>query len=157
MSSDLTISAENLDSPGPPLIGALLRMPWETVRARMLAGLHQASFDDLVPAHLNVLQFPGPENRRPSELANESRMSKQAMNYLLTQMEQLGYLVRDHDDGDDRRSKRIRLTERGNQAVHTIRSTVREIEREWEHELGMTEFAKLRDLLTRVSSGRPAD
>lgn len=142
--------------PGAPLIGALLRMPWQTVRARMLAGLHEAGFDDLVPAHLNVLQYPGPENRRPSELANESRMSKQAMNYLLTQMEQLGYLVRDHDD-DDRRSKRIRLTERGHQAFQTIRSTVRAIECEWEQELGTAEFAKLRDLLTRLSSGPPTD
>lgn len=83
-------------------------------------------------------------------------MSRQAMNYLLTQMEQLGYLVRDRDD-DDRRSRRIRLTERGHQAFRTIRTTVREIEREWERELGTADFAKLRDLLTRVGSGRAAD
>jgi hypothetical protein len=41
---------------GPPLIGALLRMPLEAVLARMLAGLHAAGFTDLAPAHLTVLR-----------------------------------------------------------------------------------------------------
>jgi hypothetical protein len=78
---------------GPPLIGALLRMPLDAVVARILAGLHEAGFTDLVPAHFPVLRYPGPENRRPSELAAEARMTKQAMNYLLGQMQQLGYLT----------------------------------------------------------------
>ena len=33
----------------PPLIGALLRMPFETVRDRMLAGLHERGYTDLSP------------------------------------------------------------------------------------------------------------
>jgi DNA-binding MarR family transcriptional regulator len=147
----LTISDPAAASTGPPLIGALLRMPWEIVRERMLTGLHAAGFDDLVQAHLNVLQYPGPENRRPSDLASQSRMSKQAMNYLLTQMEQLGYLVR-RDDRDDHRSKRIHLTARGVAAVRTIREVVREIEDEWAQQLGTAEFAQLRQLLVQLSS-----
>jgi DNA-binding MarR family transcriptional regulator len=136
---------------GPPLIGALLRLPWESVRERMLVELHRRGFDDLVAAHLNVLQYPGPENRRPSDLASDTRMSKQAMNYLLGQMEGLGYLRRWHDP-DDQRSKRIRLTDRGHAAIHTIRRTVGEIESEWERALGAPEFAKLRDLLVRLNA-----
>ena len=57
------------------MIGALLRQPWESVRDRILAGLHEAGFDDVIPAHFNVLQYPGPENRRPSELAAETRIA----------------------------------------------------------------------------------
>ena len=38
----------------------------------MLAGLHERGFDDLVAAHLNVLQYPGPESLRPSELATRT-------------------------------------------------------------------------------------
>ena len=152
MSSDLTSSAPNYPL-GPPLIGALLRTPFETVRDRMLTGLHEAGFDDLVAAHLNVLQYPGPENRRPSDLATETRMTKQALNYLLGQMEQLGYLTRENDP-DDHRSKRIQLTDRGHAAGRTIREIVREVEAEWEQQLGPDRFAQLRELLTELQPDR---
>ena len=135
----------------PPLIGALLRMPWETVRERMLLGLHSAGFDDLVAAHLNVLQYPGPEGRRPSDLAAETRMTKQAMNYLLGQMEGLGYLVR-REDALDQRSKRIHLTDRGRRAIRTIRTPVAEIEDEGEEELGEGAFRRRRELLARLNA-----
>lgn len=116
----------------------------------MLTDLHEAGFSDLIAAHLNVLQYPGPENRRPSELAAQTRMTKQAMNYLLGQMEQLGYLTRE-DDNEDQRSKRIHLTKRGHAAVRTIRETVRKIEVEWEQELAPKQFAQLRELLTQLN------
>ena len=43
-------------------------------------------------------------------------MSKQALNYLLGQMEDLGYIIRREENGN-RRFKRIELTERGVEAV----------------------------------------
>jgi DNA-binding MarR family transcriptional regulator len=132
-----------------PMIGALLRMSWETVRERMLAGLHQRGFTDLVPAHLNVLQYPGPEGLRPSVLARRTRMSKQALNYLLGQMEQLGYLSRELDDADHR-SRRVKLTERGNAAIDAIREIVGEVEAEWEAQLGTKPFSQLGHLLTQL-------
>lgn len=141
---------------GPPLIGALLRRPWETVRERMLSGLHQAGFSDLVAAHLTVLQYPGPENRRPSDLAAETNMSKQAIDYLLGQMEELGYLAREHDE-NDQRSRRIRLTERGHAAARTMRDIVREVEREWAKEVGPTRFEQLRELLIEIQPAPRAD
>jgi DNA-binding MarR family transcriptional regulator len=138
---------------GPPLIGALLRLPWEAVRERMLAGLHEAGFDDLIPAHFNVLQYPGPENRRPSDLVAETKMTKQAINYLLAQLEQLGYLTRE-DDPEDQRSKRIHLTERGHAAARTIREIVREVEADWEEQLGKERFAQLRKSLVELQPRR---
>jgi DNA-binding MarR family transcriptional regulator len=137
---------------GPPLIGALLRIPLDAVRERMLLGLHEAGFDDLVAAHLSVLQYPGPENRRPSDLAADTRMSRQAMNYLLGEMERLGYLERT-GDLDDQRSKRVHLTGRGRAAVETIRREVAEVEAGWERELGSRRFRELRSSLTRLSDG----
>ena len=135
------------------MIGALLRQPWESVRDRILAGLHEAGFDDVIPAHFNVLQYPGPENRRPSELAAETRMSKQAINYLLAQLEELGYLTRE-DDPEDQRSKRIHLTERGHAAARTVRKIVREVEADWEKQLGKKRFGQLRELLVALQSDR---
>ncbi len=133
----------------PPLIGALLRVPFETVRDRMLAGLHERGFTDLVAAHLDVFQYPGPENQRPLELATQTRMTKQALNYLLGQLQQLGYLTRETDE-NDQRSKRIRLTPRGHAAIKAIREIVQDVESEWEQQLGARKFAQLRDLLTQL-------
>jgi DNA-binding MarR family transcriptional regulator len=150
MSSDLTTPGADPARP-PPLIGALLRTPWEVVRERMLSGLRDRGYTDLVPAHLTVLQYPGPEGLRPSELAAQTRMSKQAVNYLLGQMEQLGYLTRE-DAIDDQRSKRIELTTQGRAVIKAIREIVREVETEWERQLGPGALDQLRELLTQLSA-----
>jgi DNA-binding MarR family transcriptional regulator len=135
----------------PPLIGALLRVPWETVRERMLVGLHDRGFTDLVAAHVDVWRYPGPENQRPSELATQTRMTKQALNYLLGQLEQLGYLTRE-TDSTDQRSKRIRLTPKGRAATKAIYETVQDVEAEWEQQLGSRKFGQLRRLLTELNA-----
>jgi DNA-binding MarR family transcriptional regulator len=141
---------------GPPLIGALLRMPWERVVERLLAGLHERGFTDLSTAHLTVLQWPGPDDLRPSELAARSRMSKQALNYLLGQLERLGYLQR-LDDPRDQRFKRIAVTERGRRAARAMRDIVREVEAEWAQGLGAERFAELRLLLADLNHHVAAD
>ena len=152
LSSDFITDAQGSEPLGPPLIGALLRAAFETVRDRMLAGLHQRGYDDLVAAHLTVMQYPGPDGMRPSDLAARTRMSKQALNYLLGQLEQFGYLTREDDDAD-LRSKRIRATPRGRAAGLAVREIVREVEAEWEQQLGPEQFAQLRDLLTQLYTG----
>jgi DNA-binding MarR family transcriptional regulator len=134
----------------PPLIGALLRIPWEAVQRHMLERLHEQGFDDLDAAHLNVFQYPGPQGARPSELAARLRMSKQALNYLLGQLERLGYLER-RADPDDLRSKRIALTPRGTSAIDVIREAVGEVEAAWAQQLGQKRFAELRGLLLELN------
>jgi DNA-binding MarR family transcriptional regulator len=131
---------------GPPLIGALLRLPWEAVQEHMLERLHAKGFDDFDPSYLIVVQYPGPQGERPSELATRLRVSKQALNHLLGQLERRGYLER-RPDPDDRRSKRIALTPRGVKAAATIREAVAEVEEAWAEELGPERFDQLRELL----------
>jgi DNA-binding MarR family transcriptional regulator len=135
---------------GPPLIGALLRMPWEVVQRRMLERLHDHGFDDLDAAHLNVFQYPGPQGVRPSELAARLRISKQALNYLLGELERLDYLER-RPDPDDLRSKRVALTPRGISAIGVIREAVEEVEATWAQQLGPKRFAQLRNLLQELN------
>jgi DNA-binding MarR family transcriptional regulator len=134
----------------PPLIGALLRMPLDTVRVRMLERLHEHGFTDLDAAHLNVLQYPGPQGSRPSELAARLRMSKQALNYVLGELERFGYLER-QPDPDDLRSKRIVLTPRGLSIIPVLRDAVGEVEAEWAKQLGAKRFAELRRLLVELN------
>jgi DNA-binding MarR family transcriptional regulator len=145
-SSHFTKSALGEQPFGPPLIGALLRLPWEAVQGRMLELLHERGFDDLDAAHLNVFQYPGPQGAKPTELAARLRISKQALNYLLGQLERLDYLER-RPDPDDLRSKRVALTPRGTAAVGVIREAVAEVETAWAQQLGPKRFAQLRNLL----------
>ena len=131
---------------GPPLIGALLRLPWEAVQERMLERLHAEGFSDFDASYLTVFQYPGPQGERPSDLAARLRVSKQALNHLLGQLEQRGYLSRDADPRDGR-SKRIRLTARGTRAALVIRAAVTEMEDRWRKQLGARRFNQLRSLL----------
>jgi DNA-binding MarR family transcriptional regulator len=145
----LTKPSSEEQLPAPPLIGALLRAPWEAVQRHMLERLHERGFADFDAAYLPVFQYPGPQGARPSELAARLRISKQALNHLLGQLEKLGYLER-RPDPDDLRSKRVALTARGKSAVRVIREAVAEIEASWEQQLGSKRLAELRRLLRDV-------
>jgi DNA-binding MarR family transcriptional regulator len=127
-----------------------MRMPVDEIRRRMLAALHEQSFEDLIPAHLIVLRWPGPDGLRPIEVAEQTGMSKQALNYLLGQLEETGYLER-VDDPEDRRSKRIRMTKRGWAAGKVMRAAVGEVEREFVDAHGKKELANLLELLTDLN------
>ena len=112
----------------------------------MLERLHERGFGDFDAAYLNVFQYPGPQGERPSDLAARLRISKQALNYLLRELERLGYVER-RPDPDDLRAKRIMLTPRGQAAVKVIREAVAETESEWAQRLGDRRFTQLRTLL----------
>jgi DNA-binding MarR family transcriptional regulator len=125
-------------------------MPLDAIRQRMQDDLHAAGFTDLVPAHSAVLRYPGPQGRRPSDVAAEAGMSRQAMNYLLGELEQLGYLER-RDDPDDKRSRRIELTDRGRAVRRIMRDSVTNIEADLERQLGHEDLGRLRQLLITVN------
>jgi DNA-binding MarR family transcriptional regulator len=124
-------------------------MPWEAVQERMLERLHTEGCADFDASYLTVFQYPGPQGQRPAELAGRLRISKQALNHLLGQLERRGYLTREADPTDGR-SKRIRLTPRGTKAGLVIREAVTEMEDAWAEQLGPERFAQLRTLLQEL-------
>jgi DNA-binding MarR family transcriptional regulator len=146
MSSSFTQASDGR----PALIGALLRMPVDRVRRQMLGALHAHGFTDLNESHFQVIRWPGPQGKRPVELAEEAGMTRQAMNYLLGQLEALGYLER-HVDPDDVRSRRVYLTERGTSTISVIRDAVTELESAWETKLGTKDWQALKRLLVRLN------
>lgn len=131
------------------LIGALLRVPAHAIHRRIIKELNAAGFDGLRLPHIAVLQFPGPDGVSPSTLAERAGMSKQAMNQLLRSLEGLGYIVR-ADSPDEGRMRIVRFTKRGRAAYSKIHDILRDIEREWNAELGSRDFAQLKELLSRV-------
>ena len=133
---------------GRPLIGALLRFPREAVVQRMLDALNENGYD-LTPTELGVMMYPGPEGKRPSELARATAMSRQSMNYLLSGLEERGYLRR--ADGESGLARVVHLSKRGREAGLLMRKTVEEIEREWIAFLGEARFRALSDTLLDLS------
>src|SRR5574340_1090666 len=107
-SSDFMKSAAEGAGPfGPPLIGALLRIPWEAVQRHMLERLHESGFDDFDRAYFAVFRYPGPQGARPTDVAAQVGISKQALNYLLRELERLGYLEREPHPEDLRGHVRV--------------------------------------------------
>lgn len=141
----------------PPLLGGLLRVGWQQVRRQMADDIEAAGFTDLQDAHLSVFQYPGPEGLRPSGLARQLHISRQAANHLIAQLEALGYLERRVEAAGDRR--RLYLTDRGRRLTTTIRSSVRRFEADVARSEGSTRFAVflevLRKITTRRSTRRP--
>lgn len=137
------------DEAALPPVGALLRRPAVIVRHEVMNALRTAGFTDFLPAHLGVFQHPGPDGQRPGVLAVRTAASKQAMNHLLHQLETGGYIVREPHP-DDRRTRVVRLTERGWAALEVIRSTMVRLEREWMQALGLDVYAGLAHALVRL-------
>lgn len=131
------------------LIGALLRVPSQAIHRRIIRDLNAAGFDELRLPHIAVFQFPGPDGVRPGVLAERAGISKQAMNQLLRSLEDLGYILRS-GPADQGRTRVIRFTKRGHAAYAKIYDILCDVEREWTAELGARDFARLKDLLTRV-------
>lgn len=132
------------------LVGALLRMTYQVTRERQFRALIEHGFGDLNQALLNVMVYPYPDRVRPGELAERTNMTKQAMNYLLGQLETLGYIERRAEKGNSRRL--VFLTRRGWQVVETARAAVKEVEVEWATVLGQKRFDELIDMLRQLSS-----
>ena len=139
---------EAVDAALPP-VGALLRRPAGLLRHEVMASLREAGFHDVLPAHLGVFQYPGPDGQRPGMLAVRTQASKQAMNHLLHQLESGGYIVREAHP-DDRRTRVVRLTQRGWDAAQVIDRTTARVEAEWFKALGEDVYSDLSRALTRL-------
>ena len=131
------------------LIGAMLRVPSDAIHRRIIRDLNAAGFKGISLPHIAVFRFPGPDGVRPGVLAERAGMSKQAMNRLLGSLEDLGYLIRS-DAPDEGRARIVRFTDRGHAAWAKALAVLREIEREWQAELGPKDFPQLKELLFRV-------
>jgi len=133
-----------------PLVGALLRFSLEMVHERILAALASAGFADLNHAHLKVFRHPPPDGERLTTLASRANVTKQAMNYLVGQLEDLGYLYR--HEGGAAATRVISLTDRGWAVAALQRKTVRGIERDWAARVGKERFAVFMDVLHQIAA-----
>jgi DNA-binding MarR family transcriptional regulator len=131
-------------------VGALLRAAWKGVRDHIDEAVKAAGYVDLNPTHVSLFRHPTLDGMRPTDLADEMQLSKQAVNDLLRDLERQGYIRRDVDPAD-RRSRLIRLTAKGMKLEDTVRLAARDAERQLERELGRDRFRSFREALVEAA------
>jgi DNA-binding MarR family transcriptional regulator len=126
------------------------------VRQELNDELQRAGYTDLTFAHIYVFQSPGPDGRRPTELAASTNMTKQAMNHLLAGLERGGYLKRAAAPHDGRATV-LELTAKGRAVQKLLHDRSVRIEREWARDIGKKDIAQLRRLLVEVDQNSRDD
>jgi DNA-binding MarR family transcriptional regulator len=129
-----------------PNIGILFRDLGQEVVRRVTAGLAEAGFGDIRPAHTAVFQHIDEDGSRLTDLAERAQITKQSMGYLVDYLEERGYLERRPDPGD-RRVALICLTDRGWEQVQAALSIIAAVEKEWTRRLGRARMEQLRGAL----------
>jgi DNA-binding MarR family transcriptional regulator len=129
-----------------PYVGAFMLAGWQWVRARVYAGVLEAGYDDLNPAHVRLFRYPTLDRLRPTEIAERMQITKQSVHNLLAHLEDRGYIER-QPDPSSRRSRIVRLSPKGQRLEREVRSQARQAEAEIADILGPRQFAQLRDAL----------
>jgi DNA-binding MarR family transcriptional regulator len=132
-----------------PYVGAMLRVVSNWVRDQVYAAIVEAGYEDLNPAHLAMFRYPGPDGMRPSQLAAQLQMTKQAVNQLAGHLEERGYMVREADPVDGR-GRVIRLTAKGRSVEAAVIDEARAVELRIAEILGPDGFALLQGELKHL-------
>ncbi len=132
-------------NPGP-FVGAMMRTVVEWMREQIFAGVLEEGYGDVNPADVSLFRWPGMNRTRPTELAEQMRITKQSVNDLLGHLEQRGYLVREPDPADGR-ARIVRLTPSGRRLDKVVNREAKAAEELIVAVLGRTQFAELRAAL----------
>lgn len=127
----------------PRMLGAMLRIPFQAIVAKIDAGLRVKGFADLRPAHFVVFQHIRPEGSRISELAERAHMTKQSMGELVNYAKAKGYL-KCEPDPKDHRAKVVGLSAKGEALNNAAREIVRQVEEEWSNQIGWEQMNALK-------------
>jgi DNA-binding MarR family transcriptional regulator len=139
------------NSKSGPYLGALLRLGWQFVRDEIFSGVIAAGYEDLNPAHVGLFRYPTLDRQRPSEVAEQLRITRQSVNDLLGHLERRGYVTREPDPTDGR-ARMIRLTAKGRRLEKTINAQAKEAELKIAQWLGPESFSELRTTLETLAS-----
>ena len=146
----MSTSVQQSNSSCGPWVGALLRFCWQGIRSHIAEAAKTASYSELSRAHLALFRYPTLDSSRPSQLAAEAHLSKQAVNDLLRDLECFGY-VRREVDPSDRRSRLIRLTPKGTRLETVLRTAAKEADQFIQAQLGPEQFTVLRANLIQIA------
>ena len=133
------------------LVSSLVRGLHLHLRKRGFDDLVAAGHSELTAAHMYVFQSPGPDGLRPTDLATQNNMTKQAMNHLLAGLERNGYIERVPAETDGR-SKVLRVTERGRDVERIMMTGAARMEAAWSAAVGQKRLDQVRKTLLDINA-----
>jgi len=116
------------------------------VEARVMDALAAAGADDITLAQSRLLQRLDPRGMRPTDLAEQARVTKQTAGALVDQLERAGYVVRTADPSDAR-ARLVTLSDKGLALCRTAAAEVARVEAQWREFLGDKKFQQMNDAL----------
>jgi DNA-binding MarR family transcriptional regulator len=128
----------------------LLRRVNQRYRRAIRGELEEAGLRDLPQRGYWALTSLATEARNASDLTREMGVTKQAVSQLVDTLVAAGYVDRQPNQADRRRTVLL-LTTKGRRAVDVIESAVRATERHFIVEVGADSFDQLREVLGRLA------
>jgi DNA-binding MarR family transcriptional regulator len=116
------------------------------VEQRVSAAVIAAGYGDLTPAMARVAARLSEDGIRVTDLAEQSRITKQSASVLVDQLERAAYVER-VPDPTDARARLVVVAPRGREVQRVARREERAVEREWSRHLGAERLAALTDAL----------
>ena len=132
-------------------ITRLLLEARRSLAAELDADLAERGFPDLRPGHVALfLSVDRRSGSRLTDLAEHTRLTKQAMMSMVDDLEGHGY-VRRVPDPADARAKLVRLTAHGRRAAAECRRAVQGLEQRTRRQLGDRSYDAMREALEVLS------
>jgi len=134
---------------GPSPLPALLGDVREITLGRLHDRLAEEGFPGLRYKHGCVYRFIDGEGSRLTDLAERSGLTKQGVAEAVGELVQLGYVERS-EAPHDRRTKIIRLTERGQAGQRAAARVLAEVEQSWADRFGQHQIASFRRTMEQI-------
>ena len=129
-----------------PNSATLMFVAHRAVEIRVHEALRDNGFADLTAAQVRIAQRLSPNGIRVTELAEQSRVTKQTAGALVDELERSGYVAR-RPDPSDARARLVVLTARGRRLCAAAATEVAHVERQWREHLGAAAYDQMRATL----------
>jgi DNA-binding MarR family transcriptional regulator len=118
-----------------PNLGILLFVAYRALEQRAHDAVVAAGVTDITLAQARIAARIGSHGIRVSDLAEQTRVTKQSAGFLVEQLEAAGYVER-VPDPDDRRARLVRLTARADRVASAANAEVERVLAEWADHVG---------------------
>ncbi len=129
-----------------PTVPALVNLVAASGAPHLRAAFAAAGLDGIRPAQAVALVPLAAGGLHASDLADQLKVSRQAVAQGIAALERHGYVTR-VPDPVDARARIIELTPRGQQALRVMRSNALDLEKRWQQVLGERRLGELREIL----------
>jgi DNA-binding MarR family transcriptional regulator len=134
-----------------PTVPALVSLVAASGVPHLRAAFAAAGLDGIRPAQAVALVPLAAGGLHASDLADQLKVSRQAVAQGVAALERHRYVTRVPDPADAR-ARIIELTPRGRQALRVMRSNALDLEKRWQEILGQKRLGELRKILQTLLS-----